>query len=191
MREAERELAAQAEAAYRRTVADWQANRGEKKGRRRDTGARISWAVKRPSSAAGPSPWACSLARRQNRRPNRTLPNWRCCVQKGLDFHASSKALLRQPGGRREQTPAVPLCLRRTQARGALAAPGGRLTSTAPPVSGGASARLPALRNPHPERVTTQCPRAREKRGGGDPVAEIVRGGQNRAEEEEEAGGPK
>ena len=86
-----------------------------------------------------------------------------------LTFMRRPKRLLRQPGGRREQTPAVPLCLRRTQARGALAAPGGRLTSTAPPVSGGASARLPALRNPHPERVTTQCPRAREKRGGGIP----------------------
>ena len=165
-------------------------NRGEKKGRRRDTGARISWAVKRPSSAAGPSPRACSLARRQNRRPNRTLPNWRCCVQKGLDFHASSKALLRQPGARREQTPAVPLCLRRTQARGALAAPG-EIDEHASPVSGDASARLPALRSPHPERVTTQCPRASEKRGGWDPVAEIVGGGRNRAEEEEEAGGPK
>ena len=37
---------------------------GEEKGRRRDTGARISWAVKRPSSAAGPSPRACALAGR-------------------------------------------------------------------------------------------------------------------------------
>jgi hypothetical protein len=35
--------------------------------------ARISWAVKRPSSAAGPSPRACSSARRQDRRPDRTL----------------------------------------------------------------------------------------------------------------------
>ncbi len=54
MREAERELARQAEVAYKRTVADWQ--RAGEEGRRRDTGARISWAVKRPGSAAGPSP---------------------------------------------------------------------------------------------------------------------------------------
>ena len=64
MREAERELAEQAEAAYKRTVADWQATQAKEKGRRRDTGARISWAVKRPSSAAGRSPRSCALARR-------------------------------------------------------------------------------------------------------------------------------
>ena len=58
MREAERELAAQAEAAYRRMVADWQATR-RKKGRGRDTGARISWALKgkaaRQVQAPGPA----------------------------------------------------------------------------------------------------------------------------------------
>ena len=37
---------------------------GKEKGRRRDTGARISRAVKRPSSAAGPGPRACALAGR-------------------------------------------------------------------------------------------------------------------------------
>ena len=52
----------------------------EEKGRRRDTGARISWAVKGPSSAAGISPRTCALARRQDRRPGRTLANWRLCV---------------------------------------------------------------------------------------------------------------
>ena len=41
MREAERPTAEQAEAAYRRTVSDWQATQAERKGRRRDTGARI------------------------------------------------------------------------------------------------------------------------------------------------------
>ena len=56
---------------------------------------------------------------------------------------------------------------------------------------GRASAILSTLRSPHPERVTTQGPRAREKRGGWDPIAEIVGGGHNRAEEEEEASGPK
>jgi hypothetical protein len=65
MRAAERELAAQAESAYKRTVAEGQrtqAKRGE--GRRRDTGTRISWAVERPSSAARHSPKSCALARR-------------------------------------------------------------------------------------------------------------------------------
>jgi transposase len=76
MRRAERELARQGEAAYERTVRTGRRSR-EREGRRRDTGARISWAVKRPSSAASPSPWACSLARRQDRRPTPTLPNWR------------------------------------------------------------------------------------------------------------------
>jgi transposase len=49
------------QAVGRRVAAD--AGR-EEQGRRRDTGARIWWAVKRPSNAAGPSPWARSLARR-------------------------------------------------------------------------------------------------------------------------------
>ena len=67
MRDAERELARQAEAAYKSTVADWRAQEGK-----RGAGAtpgRVSWAVKQPSSAAGQSPWPCSLARRQDRRP--------------------------------------------------------------------------------------------------------------------------
>ena len=40
MREAEQALARQAEAAYERTVADWQTTAATKKGRRRDNGAR-------------------------------------------------------------------------------------------------------------------------------------------------------
>ena len=49
MRQAERELALQAERAYERTVKDWQAEQG---GRGRDTGARISKALEGQSSAA-------------------------------------------------------------------------------------------------------------------------------------------
>ena len=41
MREAERAAAEQAEAAYKRTVSDWQATQAKRRGRRRDTGARI------------------------------------------------------------------------------------------------------------------------------------------------------
>ena len=47
------------------------AARAEEKGRRCDTGARIS------SSAAGISPRTCALAGRHSRRPWRTLANWR------------------------------------------------------------------------------------------------------------------
>ena len=64
---------------------------GTEEGRRRDTGARISWPVKRASSAAGPSPWARSLARRLP-APAETLAKRRECVQRGVDFHASSGA---------------------------------------------------------------------------------------------------
>jgi hypothetical protein len=58
MRAAERRLAGQAEAAYRRSVTDWQRTQAKRKGRRRDTGARISWAVKRQApqvQAPGPA----------------------------------------------------------------------------------------------------------------------------------------
>jgi hypothetical protein len=41
MREAERELARQAEPAYKRTVADWQRTQAERKGAGATTGARI------------------------------------------------------------------------------------------------------------------------------------------------------
>ncbi len=62
----DKELAAQAELAYRRLVQDWQP---AIKGADADTGARISSAVKRPSSAAGRSPSSCALARGQPRPP--------------------------------------------------------------------------------------------------------------------------
>jgi hypothetical protein len=42
---------------------------GKEEGRRRDTGARISWAVKRPSSAAGPSPGP-ALCSSSDQRPD-------------------------------------------------------------------------------------------------------------------------
>ncbi len=56
MRAAERQLAAQAEAAYPSNGRRLARHPGKAGGRRRDTGARISAAGKRPSSAAGPSP---------------------------------------------------------------------------------------------------------------------------------------
>jgi hypothetical protein len=69
-RNAERELTERAEAAYRRLIADWKATGPAKtKGRRRDTWARISNAVKAASSATGTSPNACALARRHQRPP--------------------------------------------------------------------------------------------------------------------------
>jgi transposase len=57
----DKELAAQAELAHRRLVHDRQP--AISKGRGCRTGARIAWAVKRPSSAAGNSPTPCALAR--------------------------------------------------------------------------------------------------------------------------------
>src|SRR4029079_13421977 len=51
MRQAERELAQQAEASYKRTVSDWQAARPAKGGRERDTGARIVKSLKRGQAA--------------------------------------------------------------------------------------------------------------------------------------------
>jgi transposase len=63
-RDAERELARQAEIAYRRLVADWQAHRAQG-GCGRDTGARIIQAVTAAGSAADlKAPAICALARR-------------------------------------------------------------------------------------------------------------------------------
>jgi hypothetical protein len=59
--QAEREVGAQAEKAYRRFVKDFRAT--GRKGAGAATGARISSALKRASSAAGTSPRPCSLAR--------------------------------------------------------------------------------------------------------------------------------
>ena len=50
--DAERELSRQAEAAYRRLVNDWKADRPDEGGCGRDTGARISKALEGQSRAA-------------------------------------------------------------------------------------------------------------------------------------------
>ena len=55
----------------RRVAAD---AREEEGGRRRDTGARIFWPVKRASSAAGRSPKSCALARRRRHPPASLTP---------------------------------------------------------------------------------------------------------------------
>ena len=63
MRQAERELARQAERAYQRTVADWQST----KRRGRDTGTRITKALEGQAARQGISPKPCALARRRLR----------------------------------------------------------------------------------------------------------------------------
>ena len=65
LREAELELARQAETAYRRLVSDWQ----PKKGRGRDSGTRILKAVKRQAARQGIAPRPSALARRRPRHP--------------------------------------------------------------------------------------------------------------------------
>jgi transposase len=61
MRQAERELAQQAEASYQRRVSDWQAAAAKKTGASRDTGARIAQALEGQGRAAGPrAPDTCS-----------------------------------------------------------------------------------------------------------------------------------
>ena len=68
--DAERELSRQAEAAYRRLVNDWQADRAAESGCGRDTGARISKALEGQSRAAGSlSPKTCASLR-QSPAPN-------------------------------------------------------------------------------------------------------------------------
>jgi hypothetical protein len=67
LREAELELARQAETAYRRLVSDWQ----PQKGRGRDTGTRIFKAVKRQAARHGIGPRPCALARRRATRNSR------------------------------------------------------------------------------------------------------------------------
>jgi transposase len=78
----DRELAAQAELAYRRPRPGLAAG---DQGRGCRTGARISSAVKRPSSAAGNSPTSCALAR-GHPHPTATLAKEPPTVQQ-LDFH--------------------------------------------------------------------------------------------------------
>jgi hypothetical protein len=72
-------------AAGHRLAADTEEGRG------RDTGTRIFRPSKRQAARQGVGPRPCALARRQDRRPARTLANRRSCVQGRLDFHASSK----------------------------------------------------------------------------------------------------
>ena len=91
MREAERELARQAELAYQRTVADWQST----KGRERDTGTRITKALEGQAARQGISPKPCALAvvaraTTYSRKQPPTSPDQ-------LDFHPSSKAAAGPP----------------------------------------------------------------------------------------------
>jgi transposase len=103
MRKAERELAAQAEVVYQRTVADWRAHR-----KKQGVGATPGRASRGPSSGQAArqdtASKSCALARRQDRRPQGTLANTRRCVRGRLDFHASSLASV---CGSTTATPAV------------------------------------------------------------------------------------
>jgi len=81
VREAERELARQAEVAYARTVGDWARRTGEQGGRERDTGARIQQALKGQSRAADHKPPTSALRYVSHSRPKQLF-----------DFHPSSKA---------------------------------------------------------------------------------------------------
>ena len=73
MRTAERELDKQAEASYKRTVADWQAA-AKKGGRECDTWARIKWALEGPSRAADHKPLTSARRYVIGSRPSKTLP---------------------------------------------------------------------------------------------------------------------
>ena len=68
VRQAERELARQAEVAYQRTVRDYHAAQADQ-GRGRDTGTRIFRPSKRQAARQGHSPRPCALARRRPRPP--------------------------------------------------------------------------------------------------------------------------
>jgi hypothetical protein len=67
MRAAERELALQAQRAYERTIADWQA--AAKAGAERDTGARITTTLKEPRRAADHKPLTSALRDVSHSRP--------------------------------------------------------------------------------------------------------------------------
>jgi hypothetical protein len=69
VRQAERELAQQAELAYQRSVRDWHAAQANKDGRGRDTGTRIFRPSKRQAARQGVGPRPCALARRRPRPP--------------------------------------------------------------------------------------------------------------------------
>ena len=72
MRQAERDLALQAERAYERTVADWQA--ASEGGRERDTGARITKALEGQSRAADHKPLTSALRYVSHSRPPTMIP---------------------------------------------------------------------------------------------------------------------
>ena len=69
MRAGERRLAEQAEASYQQMVSDWQAAAPKKGGRERDTGARITKALKGQSHAADHEPLTSALRLVLDSRP--------------------------------------------------------------------------------------------------------------------------
>ncbi len=75
VREAERELARQAEVAYARTVRDWHAAQAKQGGRERDTGARIKQALEGQSRAADHKPLTSALRYVSHSRPAQTIPH--------------------------------------------------------------------------------------------------------------------
>ena len=86
MREAERELGRQAEAAYKRMVADWQRTQAKRKG----AGATPGRASRGPSSGQAArqvqAPSSCSLARRLP-TPDHDSATGGLLRQVALDFH--------------------------------------------------------------------------------------------------------
>ena len=90
VREAERELARQAETAYPRTVRDYHATQANKAGASATPGAHLKAvkAAKPRGKASVPDPALCS----SSPAPTRTLARSAQRVQRPLDFHPSSKA---------------------------------------------------------------------------------------------------
>ena len=84
-----RELADQAELAYRDTVRDWHATQAKKGGRERDTGARIKQALEGQSRAADHKPLTSALRYVSHPRPP-TRSHRSRHEQHPLDFHPSS-----------------------------------------------------------------------------------------------------
>ena len=74
IRDAERALAAQAEDAYRRTIADWKATRPAEGGRERDTGARITIGPRRAKPRGRPQAPDVCTSLRQSLAPNPRIP---------------------------------------------------------------------------------------------------------------------
>ena len=108
IREAERELARQAELAYARTVRDWHAAQAEQGGRERDTGARIKQALEGQSCAADHKPLTSALRYVSPSRPHDSLPPPRPALNRPTaagrhraaeNDAASSRLTLRSPEG--------------------------------------------------------------------------------------------